>query len=162
MLMELTCLPERFGAIHTLQAIRGRYRPGSYPFERADLAIDLALNPTRQTGAYLVRNLLRDAARTMRRNRDAVPELIDVDRLPPALEPADQATPENAAPAIQLEAELCRASSNPCLAQRCLDDMIAGRTVHESAAACAVSCASVKKARSRLRYAARRMNWGRA
>jgi hypothetical protein len=69
----------RFRAVEQLQSIRDRYWPGSYEFEKADYAIELALSPRRSANAFLVPNTLRDAAKILKRRADNGPEFLSLD-----------------------------------------------------------------------------------
>jgi len=159
--MELANLPARFSAIHPLQSIRDRHRPGSYRYEQADLGIDLTLNPGRVAGPYLVRNVLRDAARTLRRNRESA-DLVSVAELLPHEEPAfAEPTPEEQAAFEQTQAALCRAVGPNRFAAGCLRALAAGRSVAETAAELGISPSYVKKLRAALRQAAATI-WGRS
>jgi DNA-binding NarL/FixJ family response regulator len=62
-------LPARFCAIETLQRFLKRHSPSSTRFEEIDYAIDLALQPRRVIDRFLLRNVLRDAERVVRRQR---------------------------------------------------------------------------------------------
>jgi hypothetical protein len=57
----------RTSVIQRLQATASKHNPGSEKFERADLAIDLALSPDRcsELAPFLMRNLKRDARRIL-------------------------------------------------------------------------------------------------
>lgn len=69
----------RLSAIQTLQSIRSRYNPGSFKFDVADHAIDLALSPRRSADGFLVRKTLRDAKRILARQKEAGPTMLSLD-----------------------------------------------------------------------------------
>jgi hypothetical protein len=77
--MQTTDLDRRFRAVEKLQSIRDRYRPGSYEFDKADYAIDLALSPGRPASDFLVPNTLRDAANILRRRAKNGPTFVSLD-----------------------------------------------------------------------------------
>src|SRR5688572_481520 len=79
--MEDQELAPRFHAIRTLQKIRDRYEPGSYAFDVADRAIDLALSPRRAADNYLIKNTLRDARRILSRQRKSAPIFVSLDAI---------------------------------------------------------------------------------
>lgn len=68
------CLPypdARASVIQSQQNIARRHSPGSYEYELADHAVELALSPDRAADnpAYLTRNVNRDAARYLKNRR---------------------------------------------------------------------------------------------
>ena len=69
----------RASAIETLQKIRSRYSPGSFYFDVADHAIDLALSPRRNADGFLVRNTLRDSKRILSRQNKNGPTVLSLD-----------------------------------------------------------------------------------
>jgi hypothetical protein len=69
----------RISAIQTLQKIRSRFNPGSFNFDVADHAIDLALSPRRNADGFLVRNTLRDSKRILCRQKAKGPTMLSLD-----------------------------------------------------------------------------------
>ncbi len=71
--------PARISAIQTLQSYRNRYNPGSFYFDVADHAIDLALSPRRKADGFLVRNAWRDSKRILSRQNKNGPTMLSLD-----------------------------------------------------------------------------------
>jgi hypothetical protein len=69
----------RASAIETLQNIRDRFSPGSFYFDVADHAIDLALSPRRNADGFLVRNTWRDSKRILSRQKKDSPIILSLD-----------------------------------------------------------------------------------
>lgn len=63
----------RWDVIRSLQTTRNHYSPGSNIFEECDKAISLALNPRRKVNSYLLRNVMRDARRSLVRMEREIP-----------------------------------------------------------------------------------------
>ncbi|MCC6419629.1 MAG: hypothetical protein IT429_15460 [Gemmataceae bacterium] len=138
------CLPNpdaRASVIQSLQATASRNNPGSYEYELADRAVELALSPGRvaDNPAFLTRNVKRDAARFLQNQQD--PEVFlssleaglkkkaigDVE--PPSVEsvlpPAKTPEPVDELAAAELEDLVRTAVKGRPIGEDCLDAMLA-------------------------------------
>jgi polyhydroxyalkanoate synthesis regulator phasin len=164
----------RFDAVSKLYSIIQHADPGSEKALIAEHAIDLALNPGRDVDpAYFLRNVWRDARRVTRRQRSAHPveswdalagDLASGTRAADStirlslVQFTDNNTPEAQAIANQIEQRLrVTVSSIDANALRCLEGMLDGESVEQTARAAAIPNRRVKRLRQRIRAAARKI-----
>jgi hypothetical protein len=163
---HLNHLVTRFDAIQSLQLLRSRQAPGSFHYEVVERAIDLVLQPHRRIDRYLVRNVLRDAKRIIRRQRnywnyglasldaptcnprDDSAEWSDVRALSTSPDPEAIASTRNLVFHIRDRCRHRRAESS------CLDGMLSGETPKETAQRLGFSEIYIKKLRARVRASA--------
>ncbi|MGO4876558.1 hypothetical protein ACEN2P_08150 [Pedobacter psychrotolerans] len=71
--MKKEKLDERYTAVFKIQQQMSRLSPGDYNYEVLDKAYELALNPGRKIDSYFLRNLIRDARHTLKRQKNTLP-----------------------------------------------------------------------------------------
>lgn len=158
--MTLPHLEARFRAVETLQTLLPRHPPGSARYRIIERALDLVFNESRVVDTYLIRNLLRDARRTLDRQAQAglilslsaepgdIDHLSDVD-----LYLAD----ESQRPDLLLEAKqlalraLARTAARSSSAARVFEGLITGEPLRVTAEACGISAARVNQVRHEIR-----------
>lgn len=167
--MNKFSLDPRYRVVLKLQNLLKNSKIASETADIAEHAIDLALNPTRQAenASYLLRNVWRDASKILRR-RDAnnpsislnVEPLIDGLACYPHsfLRLVDNTTPEALAITNQIEEKLkgAMAAIAP-YANRCLEGMIAGETLQETATATGQTTRRIRRLRQRIRLIAEKL-----
>lgn len=158
----LHALEARYSAIATLQAARLRHIPGSFRYEQIEHAIDLVLNDSRAVNDFLVRNVLRDAARTNSR-RSAKRVLIQVaedyeyrrddetgDTASEVLQ--ESTTPFHICESTQIvEAIVIAVSHHTNHARRVVEGVLLGETLAETALAIGISTDRVNQIRRMIR-----------
>jgi hypothetical protein len=156
-------LEARFRAVKTLQGFRDRHPPGSARFDEIDHAIDLALQPRRAVGPFLVRNTLRDAQRIMRRRRQRQRLTLESDYNVASDSPIplvdlliDPASPEDEAIAAEVPVQvaiICNSKVDCTRTVLLLESLIDGCTTREMAKLVAISPAHAAKLSRRLKIA---------
>lgn len=148
----------RWRALELLQRELQRRSPGTFGHEIAEKALSLSLSDRRAAGhaPHLFRSTLRDARRILVRARDRRPEDVgtDVD----AFTDDAQADPEEALRLKRMLEELRdEASAIHPAGVACLEGLLAGETVHETAGRARAPVHVVKELRSRIRGCAREL-----
>jgi hypothetical protein len=149
-----------WAVVGQLQTIRSRHAPGSFRFERADLAVTYALSEERAQDEYLLRNLLRDAGRTLDRRRAnyTYHQHSDIG-LPPekALSGEDVAlaggwNPADLLAILQMATKVVTTVSRSSKhASNVLEGILRGETLEETATAAGLSTDRVNQIRRLLR-----------
>ena len=149
-------------AVVALQERRDRYASDSFWFDVYDHAIDIVLNPSRVDDAFLVRNALRDAKRTIKRRkaRDRRRGLWSLDGIGASDGPPAQLLFETA----DLEAKMIWADGYAILAREvgkrhgqavaCLHAWRRGESVSETGQRLGISPNYVTKLRAAIRSTA--------
>ena len=155
-------LAARLSAVETLQRLRARHVPGSARFDEIDHAIDLALKPKRAVGAFLVRNVLRDARRVLRRRRGRRRLTLESNYVITPGEPAsiidrlvDLASPEDEVSTFDLVREALARSPEIGRQSRLLQYLIEGRSMREVADLLAISPAYASQLSRQLKHSLR-------
>ena len=156
-------LVARFRAVETLQRLRDRHPPGSARFDELDHAIDLALQEGRTVDAFLVRNVIRDAERILRRRRRRQRLIlesdyragIDADAGVTSLADllSDPCTPEAEAIALELAEQALIGRDKEQRDERVLACLFEGRTTRETAQMAKISPAYASKLSRQLKDA---------
>lgn len=160
-----TNLKARFRAIETLQRLRSTHATGSARFDEIDHAIDLALQPRRAVDAYLVRNVLRDAERVIRRRRRRQRLILEANLCPDAWDGEsaqslaetlpDYSSPEAELAAVQITSQAVVRDTLPTRSARVLECLVDGCTTREIAESIGISPAHASTLSRRVRAAVR-------
>ena len=159
----------RWSVVQSLQAAERRFAPGSLQADTVDRAISLALSDSRDdsTPAFLHRNVLRDGRKLTARSRSkeipfdptetssGLGECLPAGSLVDALN-----TPENLAVAGDFQTRLTAKVLSSCgdAGRICLDGLLQGASVRESAAESGLSTRQVRHTRARIRTAAAKLH----
>lgn len=130
--------------------------PGTKEAEITEHALSLALNPKRKpkNATFFFHEVLRNARYSIQRTQTRRSALFEqlATHPAPATDNIDYKTPEAICIAWEIEAKLREAAAqNSPHTVRCLDGMLAGESVSETAAACGLSRRSVNRARQKIR-----------
>ncbi len=164
------CLPNpdaRESVIKSLQVITSRHSPGTYEYERADHAVELALSPDRaaDSAPYLMRNVDRDARRTLKNKTN--PEVFfssleaglkakaESDDAPMSVEtvlpPAKTPEPIDEVAAAELEGMVRTVVKDIPNGEDCLDAMLHNELPSDTAARLGVPVHRIWRTRSDIR-----------
>lgn len=133
-----------------------RLAPGSKEAEIIEHALSLALSIERQpiNDSFFFHDILRNARHSIHRTQTrhiALMNKLTKDSAR-AAKNAEYKTPEANCIAREIETQLRRAAALEGLhAVRCLDGMLRGESIAETAAACGISPRSVNRARHKIR-----------
>ncbi len=163
----------RESVIRSLQTTAGKHPPGTEKYERADLAISLALSPDRaaESAPFLMRNVQRDARRILnhRPQRETFFTTIEhaasatsaagnepvtvEDLLPPSRHPG----PVEEAQAAELEDKVRTAVTPLPNGEECFDAMLNEEAAGSTAARLDIPVHRVHRTRDYIRRRARRV-----
>lgn len=152
----------QWDVIQSLQSLCNVHSPGSKQFEECDKAISLALSPDRMVNQYLERNVRRDARRSLERTSrdicfsdfcstsresgfsgDSGYSIISV--------PTREASPEEYLIAKELLGVVYSAISQIKHGKECLNGLLSGETVKETASRIGITRHKVEYAKRNIR-----------